>query len=347
MILLEMTDIIAEKIYKNFNNTIKNSFSKIIKIITNAEPIDSTSFYALFRKNKLKCICKNPIDIKKGEMVVITGWINIDSLNFGIHLDVEKVYPISEYEKIEQLSKPYKQIVHQLKKEKYRKIIKNIRSIKFPNKIMNIGLISFNVELDKAIELFKTKCYGKLYVFKMKDNDITVPMDYFKRYVDIDVAIILTKNSDYLDRVEISSIENVRYLIRNSLYLISISSGDHYQSLTSVLSNKNFESIEKAIESIVQVQQNNKTKLTNMIKKDRDKLNKLSKNLSDMFLEIKFYLAEMSDPSFVVKSDNLTKFELIKMNILLELKNNLCIMYANHMEIMKYLCETTNEKIEN
>jgi hypothetical protein len=339
-----MTDIVAEKIYKNFNDTIKSSFGKIIKIIANAEPIDSTSFYAIFRKNKLKCICKNPIDFKKGEMVVVTGWINIDSSDFGIHLDVEKVHPISEYEKVEQLSKPYKQIVHQLKKEKYRKIIKNIRSIKFPTKIMNIALISYNVDLDKSIELIKSKCYGKLYVFKMKDNDISIPMDYFKRYIDIDIAIILTKNSDYMDRIEISSIENVRYLIRNKLYLISISSGEHYHSLTSVLSNKNFESIEKAVDSIVKVQENNKTKLMNMIQKDRDKLNKLSNNLSDMFLRMKFYISEMSDPSFIAKSDNLTEFELIKMNILLELKNNLCIMYANHMEIMKYLCE---EKIEN
>lgn len=325
------------KIYKKLNIAIQGNFSQLERILAIVSNINSDYFTIKTKESdlKLKCVTDKSIeDLNVDDEIIVYGWLKLDEKDFNVYLLVEQYYHLSEFDKLDILEKPYRDISRTLKKEIYNKIINSIKNTPVPSTLFNIGLITFpESDVDSFKCLFELKCYGKLLIYE-SDYSISIPIEYFKKYHNIDLIILLTNNFDRTQVYNISTLENVKYLIREKQpYILSINNSQEVFPLTNVLSNMITNTIEETIEIIYQIQTKSINDIKNAINNGRKHIMNMLQKKKEELLKLQLYSVEFGDSRFMTinKGNNSCRIKELLMMKINEYFGELCDVQNNIM----------------
>jgi len=304
------------KIHQKLLESINVGFKKAIEIDAIIETINiDHQFFTIKTEDNSKIIeCHTQEDLsqaKPGERIRLKGWMRLHPNNTGkVYLLLEYFYAISEKEKYTTAIDFYSRLNKALSANKYQNIIKKITTIEPPKKINNVALIvmpnnDLNIENFKVT--FQNSCYGQLYVYHLKnDNDgnfyLTNALEFFKKYHDIDLICLLTNQLTIGNICELSSKNNVRYMLnrKDGPYIISIvttnTDKNTAEPLTAMLSNKKISGINATICFIHDIQSTFRKQLDDGIKLGTNILERIIESKDKKLFELQVCMSEFYDP---------------------------------------------------
>lgn len=163
------------------------------------------------------------------------------------------------------------------------------------------------------------------------ENDylLQYPMEYFKKYRNIHLVCLLVDNSSFDCIGHLSSVENLKYLLKRkgTPYLVSIVSDipSKTKPLSCILANKRLSSVESCIDFIVSVQSETKKILSETVNMGKNILNAIIYKHKDKLYKLKLCIMEYRyEPPHMQKLCNiLEKYMMQKKISLQQIQNSL------------------------
>ena len=274
-------------------------------------------------------------NIKNGTNIHIEGYLKIHTTTISkIYLELENYFILGEKERLMGMYKRFQKIQNELSKDKYQHIITSFSLQKPPNIIYNVVLIvppGNQIALEKFKTIFQNKCQGQLFIYHLMENDylLQYPMEYFKKYRNIHLVCLLVDNSSFDCIGHLSSVENLKYLLKRkgTPYLVSIVSDipSKTKPLSCILANKRLSSVESCIDFIVSVQSETKKILSETVNMGKNILNAIIYKHKDKLYKLKLCIMEYRyEPPHMQKLCNiLEKYMMQKKISLQQIQNSL------------------------
>lgn len=207
----------------------------------------------------------NLSQFKKGDEVSVTGTLRLHPENIGhIILYVTGICLVTEQHKMDEKIQIHHDLKEILSTKTHRKQIDKFYARTPPMTISNVGLIVLSDTNDNMVtkfkQLFSQRCIGKLFIYRLKrddlENDMEASLEYFRKYHQIDLICILSHNMTANELLDMSSKNNVKYLFRRREfpYLVSITFADNNDQLWKLLSNNYLKTVDDCIRFISTIQ---------------------------------------------------------------------------------------------
>lgn len=331
-------------VYNKLSLAIQGNFDKQVEIIGKVTNIGENQFtiQSTDLNQSINCSTKKSVEnINVDDQIFVSGWIKLGTNTFMINMIVDNYYLYSDDEKYKEMSKIYKKIRKSLETEKYQIICKKHQKISLPHYLYNIGLVCLpGTDPAEFKEEFIKKCYGKLFIYRATNN-ISVPFEYFRKYHDINMIVLLADNID-LDQVyQISTIENIKFLLhrKNFPFVMSINDPDENFPLTNLLSNMRSNNIHKAISTICNSQTIFDRNLDAAIKLGKKILRQNIRDRKDKLLKLELDLTDTADPGWISSVEETRPTNLIKNLLFGQLTQYYCEMSNKYQDILKSILE--------
>jgi hypothetical protein len=248
------------KVYTRLQKAIKINFSQPLVIDGTIESVNCDERVLVVRSldgnNAIECRAQADLSkLKEKDRVTVKGWLKLYPNSPGkMYIATEYIYTTTEKEKYSSAIEMYNRLQKTLNTDKCQEAIKKITPLVPPQTVCNIGLIVLpdneeNLENFKIV--FQEKCYGKLFIFRLKnetvESSLQTALEFFKKYHDIDLVCLLTNQLTLKHVCDLSSRENVKYMInrKKSPYIVSVTPPNKdktvMEPLTVVLSNAKVE----------------------------------------------------------------------------------------------------------
>lgn len=350
-----MTSNNLERIHKKFLDSVQINFKKPVKLCVPIRMVDNETktFLVETDTHDKTVLCRTNYDIsqlKSGDIVHLHGYLKINEMNM-MFIEVFNLYPDTGKSINDERIGIYDKLHSALKNEKRSKQIQKF-SRKNIEYVSNIGLIYFE-ESENDIGMLKTKfqeqCTGNLYLCRIKNNfserNVNRALEYFRKYREIDLVCILTTGISLEHVLDLSSKDNVKYLLNRKEYpfLISINSVMHEQNNDvmvphcCLLSNKVFTNQEQLCDFVKKIQMDFKQKVIENINMANTLLEQYIEAQRKKLFELELCIAETADIRFIEKSNN--PFEKVKELVAQKLgKEKMFVMNVENM-LMKRLIE--------
>ena len=355
------------KIYSRLQKTIKVNFSQPLVIDGIIETINVNDHLFVIRSlggnNAFECRTQDDLsNFKEKDRITIKGWLKLFPDNsrqetttqttFGkMFIAVEYIYAVSEKEKRNNEIEMYNRLQKTINTEKCQNAIKKITPLIPPEVICNIGLIILPDNNENVCNFkiaFQEKCFGKLFVFKLKtnmvDSSLESAFEYFKKYHNIDLICLLTNQMSLQHICDMSSRNNVKYMInrKNSPYIISVVSDSIHKTtmepLSVSLSNAKVDGISGCIDFIHQIQVSFRKQLEIGIERGRNILLSMINNEKKKLFNYKMCIAELADPRIMGRSND-SPFDKLKVLIIQRLNRERHILHSIKTIIMKNIID--------
>lgn len=274
--------------------------------------LDNNSFIIsdLEGETYIECIYNNNLEIlKSGDTIQIEGFLRMHPRNIGkLYVEVSHYHLIDDKYIYNKNISSNKKLVATLTGEEYQKKVKQIRSAKIPELITNIALITLpnnNINIQNFKIVFQERCVGKLFIYQLQydksSTSLITALEYFNKYHDIHLICLLTNKLTTQDICELSSVDNVKYLLnrKQEPYLLSIISSDNTESITSTLSNQRIQGINNCVDYIHQIQVSYKNNLNNSLNKAKCLLNNIVNKYYYKLLDFRLAMVRLYDKNFL------------------------------------------------
>ncbi|XWV24964.1 hypothetical protein QJ856_gp0815 [Tupanvirus deep ocean] len=308
-----------DRIYTKLQNAFGVNFSDPIEVegIVESININNQSFVlrSLDANSIMECYTKEDLSkLKDKDKVTVKGWLKFKKSQNSfskIYIYAKFLYTESEKQKYTNAYEKYNKFKSQLESQKCQNAIRKIKSQEAPRMIYNVGLVVLpendgNLENFKVV--FQERCYGKLFIYRLKndniDTSLPVALEYFKKYHNIDIICLLTNQLTFKNICDLSSLKNVTYMINRKQcpYIMTVESTNKEKTmmepLVFSLTNTKVSGIIECVNFIHNVQANLRKDLEMGIQKGTDILKKLVEKEKRKLFEHKIQLANLVDPKY-------------------------------------------------
>jgi hypothetical protein len=332
------------KIYTRLQKAVCANFSQVLVIEGTIETINNNEHFFVIRSldgtNTIECRTNEDLSkFKDRDAITVKGWLRLyPNSPCKMYIAVEYLYPISEKQKYDNAFIIYKCLLKTLHTNKCQEIIKDFVLMAPPQVVNNVGLVVLpdnDNNLENFIKIFKEKCLGNLFIFRLRngtvDSSLEIALEYFKKYHNVDLICLLTNQLTFKHVCDLSSKNNVKFMINRKKfpYIVSIVSSNKEQitmePLTVILSNTKFDSIFGCIDFIQEIQMSFKKQLETGIICGTNILRQLLDNEKKKLFDHKIRMAELIDPRCMVNI-NSSIFDKLKFLIVQKMnyeRNNL------------------------
>ena len=349
------------RLYNRFSETVRVNFSKPLAIDAIVLSVNKEeNKFTITTSNKdrvLDCYTKQSIaELKENDKIRLKAKMETNSGGM-IYLNVEYFYTVDQTmtytEKIEIYSK-LKNILLNSKNKKCQLIIQQHYQKPIPTQVYNIGLIVFpddNVNIDNFKKMYQEKCVGELFIYHLQngsiDQDFRSAMKYFHKYHQIDLICILSNQIPMDEILQMSSKNNVIYLLNRKKfpYIIStINNNIEMKPLSALLSNKTFGNLMDCINFIQNIQSSFSRQLSDSIESGLKRLGEILVKHKQRLLNLKLSIGELNDPRFPAKIDSSNEFERLKNLVLKRLAKDRMLLSNIKILVMKKVIEDPTVK---
>lgn len=345
--LTKIRDRLAKTIHVNFVKPVE-----ICAVVRSINIEEKTLIIESDDQNQMiECHTReNLTQLKQNDQIIVKGLIRLHPTDVGkILLLVDHLYTIKEEEKYANAIDIYGRLMTTLLNEKCKTIVNKLAFMVPPKVISNVALLVLQ-DNDQNIENFKTafqeKCSGKLFIYHLKNGElessIKGALEYFKKYHDIDLICLLTNQLTLGNICELSSKDNVKYMLNRKKvpYVISIMGNEKMpmEPLTAMLSNKKVVGIFECVEFIHNIQSSFQNEINKGIMTGTNKLKQILEKYRKKLFNLQMCMAELSDPRFTSKKSNHSLDEL--KNVLVQkLDKEKNLLYNTQGVIMKSIID--------
>lgn len=358
-------------LYKKINKIHDLSFTKEISVTGKAVSINTDQSYFFITsangKYKIKCYYQSFIEFNINDSVCVNGMLLMNSTpDSEYYIKASLVTCDKNKSAVKELTRMYNKISDSLKLEKHVKLIKTIRKKKFPDIIRNVALVVPPNCFDSLTNfkvIYQEKCRGNLFVFNLNDNDLpsfaSTHLEFFKKYHDIDLIVLLTNSITTAQSIQLSSLSNVKYMINRKQfpYIISISTKNKivFNPLTDNLSNEETAEIYGTINKIGNVQSAYRNKLKQCMKLCSEQLNLRLSEYKNKLLKLKLDVAEInSDVSVLMHNKKVENLKILLLGKLNQLHTQMMHSYLtitnniiNDTRVTQIICTWINHEKAN
>lgn len=295
-------------------------------------------------QHRLECRTGFKDGFEKNQSLVVKGKIRFD--DNSVYLQVKYFYcPNADKSNA---FEDYQKMCNTLNNKKILPLVKKIHRDPMPKIAYNIGIIAmpndeFNLNSLKIV--FRQKCKGNLFIYRLKDNNIHYALEnaieYFKKYHQIHVICLLTNHITISQMYQLSSKNNVGYLLRRKKtpHLISVVHKDiDHKPLTALLSNQSVSNVHQFVDLCHQKQLETHNNLTKAVQLGTKRLFEIVQIHQERLQKFKERVNSLSDVRFLTmgKDSLIERFKLILSN---NLHHQKYILYHQKMCIVNDLLE--------
>lgn len=323
------------------------SLEKPVKFTGIIQKVDLGKKYFSVKSLKNKCLkCYTEIDIDKlniNDKITVIGWLKIDYTKGKIYVSTQSFYTTTFQENFIQLSDTYNKLYKLLAKPNCQDMINKFKNTCPPQYVSNIGLIVYPGS-EKQVENFKLAfaemCVGKLFICKLNEspNSLIYSLEYFKKYHDIDVVCLLFNDLSYESTYNLSSKENIKYMInrKDYPYVVSIVPSNIVNTILNPLlvplSNLVVNGINNFIWFVHQNQSKVVNKLNNGLKITIDLHNLILEKYKTRLNNARLMLTKLTVKQPLVKGESLDKLKVA-------LLQRICNEKIKIHQLMSYIAE--------
>ena len=291
-------------IHRKLSTVVESNFLKIIRIKGIVCDINAERRYVFLKSldnnQILKCQSQDTLPVLSvNDLVVVVGIMVIDELDAGsIYLKIKHISKQAEYDPTKSIIL-HDKLIKVISSNACSKQMERIRNQKFPYRPYNIALIvvpSSRNLVEQFKTEFKRKCVGNLYVFNLEhentDVSLTMALEYFIRYKNIDLVLLLEEKIGIKEACDLSSKNITKFFLsrRGYPYIISITgNSNNFEPVTTILSNEKIPGIVTAIERIHQIQYSYQKKISEAINLAQQRISTIleakTKKLNDLNIE--------------------------------------------------------------
>jgi hypothetical protein len=319
-------------VHKRLFDALNANFPKPMKINGIVDSVNAEDHSFIMKtidgQKMMECITEESLaNLNPGVNILIRGYLKLHPRNTGkMYIAVEYMYVQSQEEQYKKGVEMYNKLYKTLDSDQCKKIIKKLTPNHPPTNISNIGLIVLP-DNDQNLENFKIsfreKCQGKLFIYRSKnsnlDSCLRPAVEYFKKYHKIDIVCLLTNELTTMQVCQLSSKENVKYLLnrKEAPYIISILSNNRenimLEPLTALLSNKTVRGISAFTEYIATHQIEFKQKIMKGIEIGKNLLEEILQTKRQELSKLQFLIEDLADPRFYSKNSTVQLDKLKQM----------------------------------
>lgn len=345
-----------DKIHNKLSEAIKINFPKKITVNTMITSIDiAHGSFIIGTVPNLECFTTLDLThIKVNDQIKLEGQILCRADSMKICIVVEHFYPQDQQSIYDDRVILYRQLHTVLiNDDRCKSKIGQLCNKPSPVSIINIGLVVIedDISVDDFKNLFKEKCTGKLLIYYLNKNlDLSLSIEYFKKYHNIDLICIFTNKLSLEKIYNLSSKNNVKYLINRKKcpYIIYISDlqqsdnrSDTYPLIT-LLTNKQFICVRDCVNFISDTQSNFRKRINTGIQECTTLAENIIAKYKKNVLDLELCMAEIGN--FVnVKYEN--KIDILKKKLIDILESEKLDLLNIEMELMKNIVDDDQLKL--
>ena len=311
-----------DQIYERLSKAIGANFDKPIvleAIIKNINLENKTfSVESPDSEHSISCSTNQSLSsVKENDVILLKSKLELDDSGKMI-LNVSYFYAVEETKRFQKNLEIYQSLKKNLQKETVQKLVKQLHRRKAPIYPQKIGLIVFpGSDVETFQTQFKDKCVGELFIYHLEDKiekSIRVALQYFKKYHSIDVICILTNGLTTNTIFDLSSRENILYLIKRKQFPYIVSIIDIQQEIipfSVLLSNCAF-TTNSFIEFVYNSQNTIKKQIEDSITKNIERMKVNLVNRRNMLSDMEIAFTGKRTIGFPPMSDNSQRVEKLR-----------------------------------
>lgn len=340
-----------DQVHERLSKTIGANFAKPIvleAVIKNIDVANKTfSIDSPDSQHTISCSTSQSLTtVKENDVIILKSKLELDHSGKMI-LNVSYFYELEEAKSFQKNLEIYRNLEKNLQKEKVQKLIKQLYQRKAPIYPQKIGLIVFpDSNVEKFQTQFKNKCVGELFIYHLEnkiERNIRVALQYFKKYHSIDVICILTDGLTTNTVFELSSRENILYLIKRKQfpYLVSVlDTQEEIIPFSVMLSNYAF-TTNDFIEFIHNTQNSMKKQIEDNIIKNIQRMQVNLTKRRNILLDMEIAFAGKRTIGFPPMNDNVQKVEKLRNLLFRQLSQRRTTIGNVEALLMKQIIEET------